>query len=139
MIAGPDDDRAPEAASSEPQAEHHALALLVEDDAEVRKVVRRSLVELGFAVVEAGSGAEALQILDHTPGIELLLSDVVMPGDVDGRAVARHARQRHVPRVALMSGYAPGDAGADAAGMPMLAKPFTQRQLADFLQREARG
>lgn len=134
------------------QVPEQSLALLVEDDAEVRRVVRRSLVELGFAVVEAENGAEAVQILDQIPQIALLLSDVVMPGGVDGRAVARHALARKVPRVALMSGYAPGegsDASALGAGIgtgaggsdevPMLAKPFTPRQLADFLQREARG
>jgi CheY-like chemotaxis protein len=62
-----------------------SLALLVEDDPDVRKVVRRSLIDLGFAVVEAESGTEAMTILDHTPQIDLLLSDVVMPGPVDGR------------------------------------------------------
>ena len=120
-------------------ADPHALALLVEDDPEVRKVVRRSLVDLGYAVVEAENGAEALQILDHTPRIALLLSDVVMPGEVDGRAVARHARACRVPRVALMSGYAPGEPDDPDGDVPMLAKPFTQRQLAEFLQRPARG
>jgi CheY-like chemotaxis protein len=105
----------------------------------VRKVVRRSLVDLGFAVIEAGSGAEALQILDHTPRVELLLSDVVMPGEVDGRAVARHARALRVPRVALMSGYVPDERGEAAGDVPLLPKPFTQRQLADFLQRQVRA
>jgi PAS domain S-box-containing protein len=114
------------------------LALLVEDDAEVRKVVRRSLVDLGFAVVEADNGAEALQILDRTPHIELLLSDVVMPGGIDGREVARHAVARKVPRVALMSAYVP-DVHPVADGVPLLEKPFTKRQLADFLQRYAGG
>ncbi len=68
------------------------LALLVEDDAEVRKVVRRLLLELGFAVIEAESGTEAMQLLDQTPGIALLLSDVVMPGSIDGRAAGRRTR-----------------------------------------------
>ncbi len=138
---------APSAAMPEPAAEletsarltEHALALLVEDDPEVRKVVRRSLVDLGFAVVEAENGAEAMQILDHTPRIELLLSDVVMPGDIDGRALARHARALQVPRVALMSGYAPGTASAADQDVPLLNKPFTPRQLAEFLQNAARG
>ncbi len=129
---------ATEADTSSRLAEH-ALALLVEDDPEVRKVVRRSLVDLGFAVVEAENGAEAMQILDHTPRIELLLSDVVMPGDIDGRALARHARALHVPRVALMSGYAPGEASAADLGVPLLSKPFTPRQLAEFLQNAARS
>ncbi|NML17259.1 PAS-domain containing protein [Azohydromonas caseinilytica] len=112
-----------------------ALALLVEDDAEVRKVVRRALLDLGFAVLEAENGAEALQILEHAPRIELLLSDVVMPGGVDGREVARQALSRGVPRVALMSGFVPGEQPA-AGEVPMLCKPFTKRQLADFLARQ---
>ena len=116
-----------------------ALALLVEDDPDVRKVVRRSLIDLGYAVVEAENGAEALQLLDQTPQIALLLSDVVMPGPVDGREVARHALARHVPRVALMSGYAPGETGGGPEGVPMLAKPFTHRQLIDLLRQPARS
>jgi len=115
-----------------------SLALLVEDDPDVRKVVRRSLIDLGFAVVEAENGTEAMTILDHTPQIDLLLSDVVMPGPVDGREVARHALARRVPRVALMSGYAPGEIGNGPEGVPMLAKPFTQRQLADLVRHPAR-
>ncbi len=123
-----------------PKLATQALALLVDDDPEVRKVVRRSLVDLGFAVVEAENGTEAVQILDQTPRIELLLSDVVMPGPLDGRAVARHALALHVPRVALMSGYAPAEAGVDPDDeLPMLAKPFTRRQLVDFLRRPTRG
>jgi signal transduction histidine kinase len=109
------------------------LALLVEDDPEVRKVVRRALLELGFAVIEAENGSEAMQILDQTPGIALLLTDVVMPGGVDGRMLAVHARERRgVPKVVLMSGFAP-DAG-QANELPMLAKPFTKMQLATLLE-----
>ncbi len=118
-------------ADEEPRGDH-GLALLVEDDPEVRKVVRRSLLELGFAVIEAENGSEAMQILDQTPGIALLLSDVVMPGGIDGRVLAAHARERRgVPRVVLMSGYAP-DLG-QPTGVPMLGKPFTRMQLAALL------
>ena len=108
------------------------LALLVDDDQEVRKVVRRSLLELGFAVIEAADGTEAMQILDQTQGIVLLLSDVVMPGGIDGRVLAAHARERGgVPRVVLMSGYAPDE--GQASDLPMLVKPFTKAQLEALL------
>jgi signal transduction histidine kinase len=104
------------------------LALLVDDDPEVRKVVRRLLLELGFAVIEAEDGTEAMQILNQTQGIVLLLSDVVMPGGTDGRALAAHARERgRVPRVVLMSGYAPDE--GQTSDVPMLVKPFTKAQL----------
>ncbi len=112
------------------------LALLVEDDRPVREVVRRWLVDLGFAVIEAESGREAMQILDQTPRIALLLTDVVMAGDVDGRALAAHAHaRRDVPQVVLMTGYAPD---LDQAGdLPLLAKPFTRLQLATLLDKAA--
>ena len=109
------------------------LALLVEDDLPVRKVVRRLLLELGYAVIEAENGVEAMQILDQTPGIALLLSDVVMPGGIDGWALAAQARERRTAaRVVLMSGYAP-DRG-QPSDVPMLAKPFTRAQLAALLE-----
>ena len=117
-------DPAPDAARG-----GRGLALLVEDDPEVRKVVRRTLLELGFTVIEAENGIEAKQILDQTSGVVLLLSDVVMPGGVDGRELAEHARERcGVPRVVLMSGYAPElERSIDVSVLP---KPFTKSQLA---------
>jgi PAS domain S-box-containing protein len=121
---GPGNDEAPA---------DRGLALLVEDDRQVRQVVRRWLVELGFAVIEAENGSEALQILDQTPRIALLLTDVVMPGGVDGRVLAAHAQaRRDGPRVLLMTGYAP-DLG-HASDMPLLAKPFTKLQLAALVE-----
>ena len=112
------------------------LALLMDDDPDVRKVARRALLELGVAVIEAESGAEAMQILDQTSGIVLLLSDVVMPGGVDGRELAAHARQRcGVSRVVLMSGYAPElDRLIE---VPILDKPFSTAQLAALIQADA--
>ena len=121
-------DPVPDAAPRE-----QGLALLVEDDRAVRKVVRRTLLELGYSVIEAENGSEAMQILERTPGVALLLSDVVMPGGIDGRALAAHARDRcGVARVVLMSGYAPE--GTPRSDVPLLAKPFTRRQLAALLE-----
>lgn len=112
------------------------LALLVEDEAEVRKVVRRYLVDLGYAVLEAENGSEALAILEDTPAIELLLSDVMMPGELDGREVARRARERGVRRIVLMSGHASGS-DHDLADVPLLNKPFDQAALAQLLRDHA--
>ena len=117
-------------------AAQQGLALLVEDDAAVRQVVRRSLLDLGYAVLEAENGVEARAILASTPGIALLLTDVVMPGGVDGRDLARDARDVHgIPRVLLMSGHAP--ARAEPGGLPLLRKPFSPAQLATALQELA--
>lgn len=111
----------------------HGLALLVEDDAAVRRVVRRNLLDLGFTVLEADNGIEAREILEQTCGIVLLLSDVVMPGAVDGFTLAREARDfYHVPQVLLMSVQAPSP--AECGDMAVLRKPFTQAQLAAALR-----
>ena len=110
------------------------LALLVEDEPQVRRVVRAQLLQLGYAVIEADNGAEALPLLEQIPDIQLLLSDVVMPGGVDGRRLARLALEAgRVRRIALMSGYAPADVSTDD-DFPILAKPFTQGELARFLE-----
>jgi CheY-like chemotaxis protein/anti-sigma regulatory factor (Ser/Thr protein kinase) len=124
----------------DPARGDQGLALLVDDDPAVRQVVRRQLLDLGFVVIEAENGSEAMQILEQTPGIALLLTDVVMPGGVDGRSVAAFARDRcRVPRVLLMSGFAPEAApetapnAATGTGPTLLAKPFTRSQLAALL------
>ena len=123
--------------SQEPARGDQGLALLVDDEPAVRQVVRRQLLDLGYVVIEAENGAEAMQILEQTPGIALLLTDVVMPGDVDGRMLARFARERcGVKRVLLMSAYAP-DPGRPA-GQPLLAKPFTRTQLAAQIEAAPR-
>lgn len=114
-------------------AARRGLALLVDDDTQVRRVVRRSLRELGYAVLEAESGVEAMHLLSRTEGIELLLSDVVMPGGVDGLEIAREARAHgRVRAVVLMSAFAPGE--APSPGIPLLTKPFTTAELADAIE-----
>ena len=130
----PSDFHLPTDIAAEPVRGDQGVALLVEDDPAVRKVVRQQLLELGYAVIEAENGSEALQILDRTSGFALVLTDVVMPGGVDGRAVAAHASAHHrIPRVALMSAYAP-DLNAHG-DVPILAKPFTRAQLAAWLHK----
>ncbi|WP_298009595.1 PAS-domain containing protein [uncultured Aquabacterium sp.] len=116
-----------------PGSARRGVALLVEDDGDVRKVVRRSLLDLGFAVIEAANGHEAQEILAQMSGITLLLSDIMMPGDIDGRVLARQARERgQAKQVLLMSGYAPGiDTLTD---LPLLAKPFTTSELAAAIE-----
>ena len=103
--------------------------LVVEDDDAVALFSTQLLEELGYAAVRARDGAEALELLAGSAGFDAVFSDVVMPGGVDGREVARHARARQVPCVALMSGWAPGHAPA-TADVPLLAKPFTIEELA---------
>lgn len=112
------------------------LVLLVEDDDKVRDVVRKQLSALGCAVLEAESGHEAADMVENIPAIALVLSDIVMPGGMDGRALARFVRRfRPELPVVLMSGYAdralPGREDAD---VEVLGKPFTQERLLEALR-----
>lgn len=112
------------------------LVLLTEDDAEVRRVVRLQLTSLGYPVLEAESGEEAAQMLEHVQEIGLLLSDVVMPRQWNGRTLAEFARKiRPNLHIVLMSGHAPDRAAwlPDVSEIPLLEKPFSQEQLSIFL------
>lgn len=112
------------------------LVLLTEDDPEVRRIVRLQLTGLGYPVLEAENGDEAAAMVENIAEIGLLLSDVVMPGQLNGRTLADFAR-RHRPhlRVVLMSGHAAGSSVSHPSlqAVPILEKPFTQEQLSQVL------
>ena len=112
--------------------------LLVEDQGEVRKLVRELLIRQGYQVLEADSGKDALAVAkQHGGPIHLLLTDVVMPG-MGGREVARQLTARMPKlRVIYMSGYPDNEIteSADAEeGLLFLQKPFTP----DALKRKIR-
>ena len=112
------------------------LVLLVEDVEEVRKVVRRQLSSLGLNVIEAESGNEAADMVEHIGEIALVLSDVVMPGGMDGRALSRFIRRfRPDVPVVLMSGFADKVATyRDDDTVLILEKPFTDEALEKTLR-----
>jgi two-component system cell cycle sensor histidine kinase/response regulator CckA len=105
--------------------------LLVEDDPAVRDFGRRCLTDLGYRVIEATGGQHALKVARaHDGPIDLLLSDVVMPGLRGPELAARLARQRPGIRVVLCSGYAGGETVADAGShATYLAKPYSVETL----------
>ncbi len=113
------------------------LVLLVEDNPEVRKVARLLLTDLGYPVLEAENALEAADMIENIPDITILLSDIVMPGGMDGAALARFARRfRPAMRIVLVSGYAKGleDDDAEIHGFRFLPKPFTREALAQALR-----
>ena len=118
------------------QGVEHPLVLLVEDDPDVRRVIRLQLVGLGYPVIEADHAADALLLLASVPTVGILISDMVMPGGMDGRALCRAAKLTAPEvRALLISGYSDGYAASPeaATGCPLLKKPFTTIELQQAL------
>jgi signal transduction histidine kinase len=113
--------------STETLARDGETVLIVEDDPAVRALVSEVLSELGYMFVEAGDGAEAVPILESGQRIDLLISDVGLPG-MNGRQLAEIARQfRPGLKVLFITGYAEHAAvraGFLDEGMQMITKPF---------------
>ena len=114
----------------EPLPRGDETVLLVEDEPAVRDVARALLGRLGYRVLAAGSGDEALSLASgHEGPVHLLLTDVVLPGP-SGPEVAEAVRARRPGcRVLFMSGY-PEKLAAGLSGVPFLPKPFSPEALA---------
>ena len=114
--------------------------LLVEDEESVRGLASHLLSSFGYQVMEASDGEKALEIIKENEGqIDLLISDVVMPG-MDGPALLRAARPwLSKTRVMFISGYAERDLAKtleEERSISFLPKPFTLRQLAERVKQE---
>lgn len=112
--------------------------LVVEDDPDVRELAVRIVGGLGYKVIEAGEAASAEAALATSDRIDLLLSDVVLPGKMNGPDFARAARKNHPAlKVVFMSGY-PADAakktGLVDLGGPLIRKPLDRSKLAESLR-----
>jgi len=106
-----------------------AMILLVDDDPAVREVTCAILRDLGYSVVEAGSGAAALELLGQRPTVDLLLIDFAMPG-MNGAEVARLARAvRPALPVLFVTGYADRAALVGINDTQIVGKPFANDEL----------
>jgi signal transduction histidine kinase len=122
------------AAGAMPSGDGNEIVLLVEDDNMVRELNAAMLRELNYAVIEAEDGAKALHVLDVVPNIQVLFTDVGLPGGMNGRQLAEAAlRLRPDLRVLFTTGYA-RDAivhhGRLDPGIELIGKPFTTAALA---------
>jgi signal transduction histidine kinase/CheY-like chemotaxis protein len=111
--------------------------LLVEDDDEVAALVAEMLNELGFEVVRAATAAAALGALANGRRIDLVFSDIMMPGGMNGVELAKEIRLRnsHLP-VLLTSGYsAAAKQAAEAEGIKILRKPYQLAELQEALRQ----
>ncbi|TWB98232.1 phospho-acceptor domain-containing protein [Bradyrhizobium macuxiense] len=114
------------------------IVLVVEDDRLVRSYVLTQIESLGYTTLSANSGAEALAVLDSGAPVDLLFTDVIMPGAMNGRELATEAeRRRPGLRVLFTSGYTENAIDQDGKleqGILFLGKPYSRAQLARMLR-----
>ncbi|HZV03708.1 MAG TPA: ATP-binding protein, partial [Gemmataceae bacterium] len=127
--AEPDSEPAPD-----PEGDKEETILVLEDDDEVRANSVDSLRELGYRVIEAHDGPSALRLLERQPRVDLLFTDIVLPGGLTGAEVALRARTlRPTLKVLFTTGYARNAIihhGRLDKGVQLIVKPFSFSDLA---------
>ncbi len=114
----------------------HETILVVEDDAGVRDLAVMMIGDFGYRVLAASDGPSALNLLRDGERIDLLFSDVVMPGGMNGFELIRKAREMRGDLKALItSGYVNVRIDEDGPKLPVLAKPYSRTELAHRLRR----
>jgi PAS domain S-box-containing protein len=138
MGAEPKDKNKAKDEDKNDQLRGHETVLLVEDEDLIRRLGERALRAKGYAVLTAANGAAALQVIaQHGRPVDLLITDVVMPG-MNGRALAREIAKRHMTRRTLyISGYTDNaivSKGVLEPGLAFLYKPFSPNALLSKLR-----
>jgi CheY-like chemotaxis protein len=121
-----------------PDPRSHRVILVVEDDERVRQLTVRRLKMIGHDVIEARDGVEALNLLQSGAHVDLVFTDMIMPGGLSGRDVAHRARDlKSGIKVLLTTGYAEDLGHADdleSESLKVLRKPYRQAELAMALR-----
>jgi PAS domain S-box-containing protein len=117
--------------------------LVVEDHEDLREHIAGILTDLGYEVVATADGPSALAMIGQRPDLDLLLTDVVLPGGMNGRQIATEAlRLRPGLKILFMTGYTPNAIVHDGrldAGVALISKPFTYDQLGAKVRAELDG
>ena len=135
-------DAAPAVAAA-PQAGQGEAVLVVDDEPTVRMLVTEVLEEMGFAALEAADSASGLRVLQSEARIDLLVTDVGLPGGMNGRQMADAARVgRPDLKVLFITGYAETAVVGDGhlePGMHVMTKPFAMEALASRIKEVVIG
>jgi CheY-like chemotaxis protein len=114
------------------------VVLVVEDDALVRRYVVTQVQSLGYTTLEAGNAAEALDVIGRAAAIDLLFTDVIMPGSMNGRQLVDEAlKKRPALKTLFTSGYTENAIvhhGRLDSGVLLLAKPYRKSDLARMIR-----
>jgi PAS domain S-box-containing protein len=129
----------PPASDDPPEQGGSETILCVEDDRKIRDYVTMQLENLGYKVIVAGNADEALAIVRQGAAFDLLFTDIVMPGSMNGRQLAETLMDgRPALRVLFTSGYSDGalpQKNRAGHGIPLLTKPYRRADLARMLRR----
>lgn len=114
-------------------------ALLVDDEADLLDVAHAFLVELGYTVIRAMDGASALAAAEQAARIDLMVTDIIMPGNINGIELAGRVRaMRPGVKIIYTSGF-PAEALAERSGKlesgPLLHKPYQRSEFADMVRK----
>lgn len=112
-----------------------ATVLVVEDESLLRELIVQELADAGFEVIEADTGERAIAILNAGRPIDVLFTDIRLPGQVDGWQIARHARH-HRPEIPVI--YASGytlDRSAQVPDSLYLGKPYRTESVVVEIER----
>lgn len=118
------------------------LLLIVDDNEDVRAVIRSQLMDMGIHVLEAADAEEAITLLQTIPNLDGLISDLMLSGNLDGEYIAKQLYElKPNSLILLISGYSPEIDPEDPQSLdfPLLRKPFDQEALALALWRAAKG
>jgi two-component system, response regulator PdtaR len=115
--------------SAERDAAPPASILVVEDEVLVRSVVGMYLRDCGFHVVEAGNADEAIRVLESGLAVDIVFSDVNMPGSMDGFGLARWLRHQRPGLQLILTSGSPQKTEELGAHRPFLAKPYDHAEL----------
>lgn len=118
-------------------ADAKRVILIVEDEIIIRSVVAEHLRDANFTVIEAANAAEAIAVLSTQTGIDLVFSDITMPGEMDGLGLARWLQDRRAEIPVLMTSGAAAipDSPSSFVNMPFVRKPYLLEEIEDQIRR----
>lgn len=117
-----------------PQTTLQPLILLVEDEPLLRALVAEHLRDAGFGVIEAADAAEAMAIMLSRAAVDLMFTDIQMPGATDGRKLAHWLRQ-YFPSVPVLLSSGTTAFSSGGADLPFLRKPYALAELERRIRR----
>ncbi len=119
------------------RATHQTTVLLVEDEVLISMLVAEALSDHGFAVREAATADEALRYIDSGGAVDVLFTDVNLPGGMDGAELASRARERRpeLPIVYASGRYSNSDLGGLVSRSVFVPKPYNPEEVCTLLER----